>query len=72
MRMNETEHPHDTVIDSFSLTRECRDRLRACGESKSALVERLLREHFGMAPRPPVEQRGRWQPGESGRRPKKT
>lgn len=59
--------PHDVVIDSFSLTRELRDRLRASGEPKSALVERLLREHFGMPPRPNVSQRGRWKPGQDPR-----
>lgn len=59
--------PHDIVIDSFSITREVRDRLRAAGEPKSALVERLLREHYGMPPRPDVSQRGRWKPGQDPR-----
>lgn len=61
--MKSTEAPDDIVVDAFSLTREVRDTLRASGQNKSALVERLLREHFGMPPRPEVAQRGRWTPG---------
>lgn len=57
------DQPADIVLDTFSLTREVRDMLRASGQNKSALVEQLLREHFGMPPRPEVARRGRWAPG---------
>lgn len=59
--------PHDIVTETLAFTRELRDRLRASGESKSALAERLLREYFGMPPRPDVQKRGRFKPGESAR-----
>lgn len=60
-------NPHDIVTETLAFTRELRGRLRASGESKSGLVERLLREHFGMPPRPDVQTRGRFAPGENSR-----
>ena len=62
-----TPDPHDIITETLSFTREVRDRLRACGEPKGPLVERLLREHWGMPPRPDVSQRGRWKPGQDPR-----
>jgi len=63
------DQPTDIVLDTFSLTREIRDRLRASGQNKSALVEQLLREHFGMPPRPEVARRGRWTLGHGPKKP---
>jgi hypothetical protein len=55
-----TENPTDIVLDTFSLTREVRDRLRA-EPNKSALVESLVRGHYGMEPRPAeIGKRGRF------------
>lgn len=51
--------PHEVAKAGFSLTQEVLARLDAEGVNKSALVERLLREHFGMAPRPALDKGGR-------------
>lgn len=51
--------PHEVVKAGFSLTQEVLLRLDAEGGNKSALVEQLLREHFGMAPRPALDKGGR-------------
>ena len=64
-----TEAPNDIVVDSFSLTREVRDLVRALGRNKSAYVEHLIRADQGMPPRPEVAKRGRWTPGHGPKKP---